>query len=145
MMTHSIPHLKEVGAKACPAIINISSVNGMQSFAGVPTYCASKAAVDMLTKCAALDLAPFGIRCNAVNPGLVITELQKRGGLDDEAYAGLVKRSMEVTHPIFQAYGEPPQGSDAAELVAFLASDKSRFMTGDTVKMDGGRTCLGAR
>ena len=51
----------------------------------------------MLSKCAALDLAPDGIRVNSVNPGLVITELQKRGGLDNEGYAALVERSVEVS------------------------------------------------
>ena len=53
-----------------PSIVNVSSVTGLHSFGGVPAYCASKAAVDMFTKCAAVDLAPFGIRVNAVNPGL---------------------------------------------------------------------------
>ena len=50
----------------------------------------------MLARCAAVDLAPWGIRCNNVNPGLVRTELQKRGGLSDEQYDALVKRSTEV-------------------------------------------------
>ena len=145
LQVHSIPHLKEAGADANPSIINISSVNGLQSFAGVPTYCAAKAAVDMMTKCAALDLAPFGIRANAVNPGLVLTELQKRGGLNEEQYANLVKRSLEVTHPLFQSRGRAPEPSEVADLIAFLASDKALFLTGDSIKIDGGRTCVGAR
>lgn len=145
MMVHSIPHLKKAGAEANPSIINVSSVNGLQSFGGVPTYCAAKAAVDMMSRCAAVDLAPFGIRCNAVNPGLVMTELQKRGGLDDKAYNALVRRSLEVTHPLFQARGRAPEPSEVADLIAFLVSDKALFITGDTIKLDGGRACVGAR
>ena len=57
MMTEAIPHLKEAGIKAGASIVNISSVNGKQSFGGTATYCASKAAVDMFTRCAAVDLA----------------------------------------------------------------------------------------
>jgi len=145
LMVHAIPHMKAAGAEANPSIVNVSSVNGLQSFGGTPTYCASKAAVDMMSKCAAVDLAPFGIRCNSVNPGLVLTELQKRGGLNDDEYAALVKRSLEVTHPLFQARGRAPKAEEVAELIAFLASDKALFITGDSVKIDGGRTCVGAR
>ena len=96
MMEHSIPHLKERSADGSCSIVNISSVNGLQSFGGVATYCAAKAAVDMLTKCAALDLAPFGIRANAVNPGLVLTELQKRGGLNAAQYAALALHKVDL-------------------------------------------------
>jgi NAD(P)-dependent dehydrogenase (short-subunit alcohol dehydrogenase family) len=145
LMVHATPHLKAAGADAGPAIVNVSSVNGLQSFGGVATYCASKAAVDMLTRCAAVDLAPAGVRVNAVNPGLVLTELQKRGGLSDEAYAGLVKRSVEVTHPLGQALGRVAHPGEVAELIAFLASDAAAFITGDSVKIDGGRGCVGAR
>ena len=54
------------------AIVNVSSVTGTRSFPGVLAYCVSKAGVDQLTRCAALELAPKGIRVNAVNPGVVI-------------------------------------------------------------------------
>lgn len=146
MMEHSIPHLKAAGKQGLgPSIVNVSSVNSMQSFAGVATYCASKAAVDMLTKCAALDLAGDGIRVNAVNPGVVRTELQKRGGLSEEAYEGLKKRSIEVTHPLYAALGRLPEPEDVADLIEFLVSERAKFITGDCVKIDGGRTCIGAR
>jgi len=145
MMVESVPHLKAAGVDAGPSIVNVSSVNGLQSFGGVATYCASKAAVDMLTRCAAVDLAPFGVRCNAVNPGLVLTELQKRGGLDEKAYEAFVKRGVEVTHPLGAALGRPALPEEVADLIAFLASDKALFITGDCVKIDGGRACMGAR
>eukprot|EP00931_Biecheleriopsis_adriatica_P055192 TRINITY_DN32578_c0_g1_i1.p1 TRINITY_DN32578_c0_g1~~TRINITY_DN32578_c0_g1_i1.p1 ORF type:complete len:265 (+),score=50.25 TRINITY_DN32578_c0_g1_i1:57-851(+) len=145
LMVHAIPHLKAAGPAAGPSIVNVSSVNGLQSFGGTTTYCASKAALDMLTRCAAVDLGPYGVRVNAVNPGVVITELQKRGGMNDEQYAALVKRSIEVTHPLGQALGRVAESDEVANLIAFLASDRAAFITGDSVKIDGGRTCVGAR
>jgi len=99
----------------------------------------------MLTKCAALDLAPYKIRVNSVNPGVVVTELQRRSGLDDDAYGKFLERSMNVTHPLATPRQELPQPKDVAELICFLASDKSKWITGDNIKIDGGRACLGAR
>jgi len=59
-------------------------------FPGVLSYCMSKGAVDQLTRCVALDLAPFGVRCNAVNPGVIVTSLHKTAGMDPEAYQKFV-------------------------------------------------------
>lgn len=143
MMQHAIPHLKESGEGS--SVVNISSVNGLQSFGGVASYCASKAAVDMLTRCAAVDLAPFKIRVNAVNPGVVVTNLQKAGGMPEEAYSGFLERSKTVTHPLAQNRDELCQPEDVANIIIFLLSEKSRWITGDNIKIDGGRACLGAR
>lgn len=80
IITAAVPHLKEHSPSqgvAPSSIVNISSVNGKQSFAGCATYCMSKAALDQLTRCASVDLAPDGIRVNAVNPGVVETNLQR--------------------------------------------------------------------
>lgn len=78
IMVHSIPYL--IQQRECsPSIINVSSVNGKQAFAGCVTYCMSKAAIDQLTRCASVDLAKHGIRVNAVNPGVIETNLQKVG------------------------------------------------------------------
>jgi NAD(P)-dependent dehydrogenase (short-subunit alcohol dehydrogenase family) len=74
----AVPHL----VKTQGSIVNVSSVNGTSSFSGVLAYCLSKSAVDQLTKCTALELAPKKVRVNSVNPGVVLTELQKRGGTD---------------------------------------------------------------
>ena len=60
-----VPHLKESNDSS---IVNVSSVNGIQSFGGCMSYCASKAACDMIMRCASVDLAPYGIRVNNVNP-----------------------------------------------------------------------------
>jgi NAD(P)-dependent dehydrogenase (short-subunit alcohol dehydrogenase family) len=140
-MHNAIPYLKKA-AEGKAAIVNVSSVNGQQSFGGVASYCASKAAVDMLTKCAAVDLAKFKIRVNAVNPGVVVTELQKRGGLDDAAYAAFIERSTTVTHPL----GRVAEPEEIAEAILFLCTaEKSGFITGACLPIDGGRSCLGAR
>ena len=60
-------------------------------------YCVSKAALDQFTRCVALELAPKGVRVNAVSPGVIITELQKRGGLSEEAYANVCAKCVIVT------------------------------------------------
>ena len=64
------------------AVVNVSSVAGLRAFPGIASYAVSKAAVDQLTRVAALDLAPHGVRVNAVNPGVVVTNLHRRGGMD---------------------------------------------------------------
>ncbi|MBX3283681.1 MAG: glucose 1-dehydrogenase [Acidobacteria bacterium] len=120
------------------AIVNVSSVTGTRAFPGVLAYCVSKAAVDQLTRCAALDLASKGVRVNAVNPGVVVTNLHKRGGMDDAAYEKFLERTKE-THPL----GRAGNADEIAELIYFLASDKAGWITGATYAIDGGRaeTC----
>src|SRR6267143_3763451 len=80
-------------------IVNISSVTGLRSFPGVLAYCVSKAALDQLTRCAALELASKNVRVNAVNPGVVVTEIHKRGGMNKKDYAAFLEHS-KTTHPL---------------------------------------------
>jgi NAD(P)-dependent dehydrogenase (short-subunit alcohol dehydrogenase family) len=121
------------------AVVNVSSVNGLRSFAGVLAYCVSKAGVDHLTRCAALEMAPLGVRVNGVNPGVTITNLHRRGGMNEEQYGKFLERSKE-THPL----GRPGQPDEVASLILYLASDRAAWMTGETIPIDGGRhlTCL---
>ena len=121
------------------AVVNVSSVAGLRAFPGLASYCVSKAAVDQLTRCAALDLAPKGVRVNAVNPGVVVTNLHRRGGMDPGRYADFLERS-KTTHPL----GRPGTPEEIADLIAFLASSESGWITGETIAIDGGRhlTCL---
>ncbi len=121
-------------------VVNVSSVTGTRAFPGVLAYCVSKAAVDQLTRCLALELAADGVRINAVNPGVVRTELHTAGGMDRETYDGFLERSKE-THPLGRI-GEP---EEVAELIAFLASPRSSWITGETVAIDGGRAQTCAR
>jgi NAD(P)-dependent dehydrogenase (short-subunit alcohol dehydrogenase family) len=85
-----------------------------------------------------LELAPKGIRVNAVNPGVVVTNLHRRGGMEDEAYQAFLENARN-THPI----GRPGQASEVADLIFYLASDKAGWITGVTYEIDGGRgqTC----
>ena len=121
-------------------IVNVSSVTGLRSFPGVLAYCVSKAAVDQLTRCAALELAARGVRVNAVNPGVVVTEIHKRGGMNAEAYAAFLEHSKS-THPI----GRTGRPEEIASLVLFLASDEAGWITGGTYSIDGGRALTCAR
>jgi NAD(P)-dependent dehydrogenase (short-subunit alcohol dehydrogenase family) len=122
------------------SIVNVSSVTGLRAFPGVLAYCVSKAAIDQLTRCAALELAPKGIRVNAVNPGVVVSNLHRRGGMDEENYAVFLERSRG-THPL----GRPGQAEEIAELCFFLASPGAAWITGETVSIDGGRHLTCAR
>jgi NAD(P)-dependent dehydrogenase (short-subunit alcohol dehydrogenase family) len=122
------------------SIVNVSSVNGLRSFPGVLAYCVSKAGVDHLTRCAALEMAKLGVRVNAVNPGVTVTNLHRRSGMGDEQYAAFLERSKE-THPL----GRPGQADEVAALILFLASDRAGWMTGETIPIDGGRHLTCAR
>ena len=122
------------------AVVNVSSVTGLRAFPGVLAYCASKAAVDQLTRCAALDLAPRGVRVNAVNPGVVVSNLHRRGGMSEEAYAAFLEHS-KATHPL----GRPGEAAEIAELIFFLASHQAAWITGETISIDGGRHLTCAR
>lgn len=121
-------------------IVNISSVTGLRAFPGVLAYCVSKAALDQLTRCAALELASKNVRVNAVNPGVVVTEIHKRGGMSEEAYAAFLEHSKQ-THPLGRV-GKP---EEIATLVLFLASEQASWITGATYSIDGGRAQTCAR
>lgn len=121
-------------------IVNVSSVTGLRSFPGVLAYCVSKSALDQLTRCAALELAAKGVRVNAVNPGVVVTEIHKRGGMNAEAYAAFLEHS-KTTHPL----GRTGRPEEIAALVLFLASAEASWITGATYSIDGGRALTCAR
>jgi len=121
------------------SVVNVSSVAGPRAFPGVAAYCVSKAAVDQLTRVAALDFAPKGVRVNAVNPGVVQTNLHRRSGMEEGKYAEFLERS-KTTHPLGRV-GTP---EEIAGVIAFLVSPASGWITGETVAIDGGRhlTCF---
>jgi NAD(P)-dependent dehydrogenase (short-subunit alcohol dehydrogenase family) len=136
LMRAAYPHLKARRG----TVVNVSSVNGRRVFPGLAAYNTSKAAIDQLTRCAAIDWAPHGVRVNAVNPGVTITNLHRRAGLSEEAYAAFLARSKE-THPL----GRPGEASEIAGLILFLASDQAAWITGETIAIDGGRHLTCAR
>ncbi|MFQ5709834.1 MAG: SDR family NAD(P)-dependent oxidoreductase, partial [bacterium] len=107
MIQLALPHLE----KTRGSIINVSSVAGLRAFPNILAYCVSKAGVDQLTRCVAVELAPKGIRVNAVNPGVVVTNLHRRSGMDDEKYAHFLEHS-KTTHPLGRV-GEPQEIAEA--------------------------------
>ena len=119
--------------------MNLSSVAGPRPYLNLLAYCVSKAGVDQLTRCAALDLAPHGVRVNAVNPGVVVTELHTVTQAVPD-YAGFLERS-KTTHPI----GRVGQPEEVAALVLYLLSGEAGWITGATMSIDGGRALASAR
>ncbi|KAK3235863.1 hypothetical protein CYMTET_53966 [Cymbomonas tetramitiformis] len=131
----SVPHL--AATKGC--VINVSSIAAQRPFPNLLPYCVSKAAVDQLTRCCALELASKGIRVNAINPATVVTEFHEKAGMGKEAAAEFYQESASA-HPIGRV-GTP---LDIANMCLFLAStDNAGWITGQTWLMDGGRllTC----
>lgn len=118
-------------------IVNVSSVTGLRSFPGVLAYCMSKSAIDQFTKCVALELAPKGVRVNSVNPGVIVTDIHKRGGMDDQQYE-LFLEKCKTTH----ALGRAGDAQEVANTIAFLASNQASFITGANIPVDGGRHAM---
>jgi 3alpha(or 20beta)-hydroxysteroid dehydrogenase len=119
-MKAAVPHMKAAGG----SIINISSIAGLVGFKNRAAYAAAKWGVQGLTKTSAMDLGPYGIRVNSVHPGSVRTPM---------------------TEGLARGFGQIPLGRDAdtqeiSDLILFLASDESRFMTGASLAVDGGVT-----
>lgn len=132
LMQLAIPYLKQTKGN----IVNVSSVTGPRAFPGVVGYCVSKAAIDQLTRVAALELASCNVRVNSVNPGVIVTEIHKRGGMSEEQYKQFLEHSKE-TH----ALGRPGTTDEVAKAIAFLASeDTASFITGVSLPIDGGRS-----
>ncbi|MFQ5628778.1 MAG: glucose 1-dehydrogenase [bacterium] len=136
LMKLAVPHLEKTKGN----IVNISSVTGLRAFPNILAYCVSKAGVDQLTRSAALDLAPKGVRVNAVNPGVVVTNLHRSSGFSDEKYQDFLAQN-KTTHPLGRV-GTP---EEIAESILFLASEKSGWITGETLSIDGGRHLTCAR
>ena len=136
MSQFAIPFLIET--RGC--IINISSVLGQRPVAGLGPYCAAKAAVEMLTKTAALELAAKHVRVLCIAPTATQTEFHVNAGMTDDEADEYYKACASI-HPL----GRVGKASDMAELVLFLAdSKKAGFMTGAVIPVDGGRLLTSA-
>jgi NAD(P)-dependent dehydrogenase (short-subunit alcohol dehydrogenase family) len=111
------------------SIINIASLNAVQPAEGMGLYCATKAAVDMYSRCAAMELGPHGIRVNSIGPGLVDTPLAAFLNETPIVHAAFVENA-----PL----GRTGTPDDVAGVALFLASDDASWITGDLLKVDGG-------
>jgi len=117
-------------ARATGSIVNISSVAGLKGNAGTIAYTASKFAVRGMTKVAAHELAPFGVRVNSVHPGLIDTAMLRQ--ISDVVPGG--EDAMVQRVPV----GRLATADDVAKLVLYLASDDSAYSTGSEFVVDGG-------
>ena len=117
------------------SVINISPILGKVGMAGAAAYCASKGGVALLTKAAALEWAPLGIRVNSVHPGFIETPMVS-GALAEREDGNEMKVALIAAHPLGR-FGVPKEIGDA---IAFLASDDASFITGAELVVDGGYT-----
>jgi NAD(P)-dependent dehydrogenase (short-subunit alcohol dehydrogenase family) len=135
LMKASIPHMIKGGGGS---IINIASVGGLRCLSGFPAYCSSKAGLIMLTQQAALDYGRYNIRCNAICPGGVKTEMTEKEfgnlgkalGMETDSFFAMISKVLPL-----QRFGQPPE---IGGVCAFLASDDSSFMTGAALVVDAG-------
>lgn len=114
-------------------IVTMSSVNAVMAIASIAPYVASKGGVGQLTKAMSLALADHGIRVNAVGPGSIDTDMLKSVNADAKAMAGVLSRTP------LRRIG---RAEEVADLVLYLSSDQSSYITGQTIYLDGGRLAL---
>jgi NAD(P)-dependent dehydrogenase (short-subunit alcohol dehydrogenase family) len=127
-MKHELRAMQALGGGS---IVNISSTYGHEGARGAAVYAASKHAVEGMTKSAALEAAPFGVRVNAVAPGPIDTGMLTR-------FTGTAERKKALASGVpLGRIGEP---AEIARAVVFLASDKASFVTGQILTADGGKT-----
>jgi 3-oxoacyl-[acyl-carrier protein] reductase len=111
-------------------IINVTSINGLRGKFGQTNYSASKAGIIGYTKAVAKELGAFGVNANAVAPGLIETAMLK----ESDAREKII--DMAMAEMVLKRVGQP---EDLASVIAFLASDKARHITGEVIKVDGGQ------
>ncbi|MGN6306994.1 MAG: SDR family oxidoreductase [Mesorhizobium sp.] len=132
LMEKARPHL----AKNKGAIVNFGSISSRVAQVGRWVYPVSKAAILQLTRNQALDLAPDGIRVNAVSPGWTWSNIMKQLSGDDRAKTDRVAAPFHL----LRRTGDP---SEVGEAVTFLLSDAASFITGTDIRVDGGYTAIG--
>lgn len=115
------------------SVINLSSINAHTGMSNTAVYAASKAAMNSYTKTAATELAPRGIRVNAVNPGPINTPIFGKTGMPQEQLDGFAGALQEKV-PL-KRFGKP---EEVANVAAFLASDEAAYVTGSEYTVDGG-------
>jgi NAD(P)-dependent dehydrogenase (short-subunit alcohol dehydrogenase family) len=122
------------------SIVNLSSALAQRPLVGASVYAATKGAVETFTRAAALELGEFGIRVNAIAPGLTRSDIYITDGLSTPEYEGLLREF--ASKYVLGRHGEPP---DVAELAAYLVSEKAEWITGAVIPVDGGYSNIGFR
>lgn len=130
-------HMRDAGEGG--SIINLTSIGGIQAGGGVMTYRASKAAVTHFTKCAAIELAHWEIRVNAIAPGNIRTAIVRKAATGEdlerlEQFEAKIRQQMRDDRPLKR------EGTveDIAEAALYFATDRSRYVTGTVLPIDGG-------
>lgn len=131
----AVPHLERTKGN----IVNVSSICGMVPVYSSTFYSMSKAALDQFTQCASNEFGQKGIRVNSVNPGLVDTPIFETVGMTGNDRVKFIEEASKI-YPV----GRIGNVSDVARCIAFLASDKSEFITGTLLRVDGGAVSAAA-
>ena len=127
-----VPHMRERGGGS---IINIGSIEGLAANPDHAAYCASKAGIHGMTKALAIDLGSDNIRCNAIAPGWITSDLSNNY-LDSQPDPATARDALHRLHPAGRL-GNP---EDVGNLAVYLSGEKASFLTGEVITLDGGRT-----
>ena len=132
----ALPHLK---SSPYASIVNVASIQGLRGQPNSMAYATAKGAVVNLTRCMAVDFGPLGVRVNAIAPGYIDTRMALMHG-------NLHEHQTEWFQDVFIKHGRlplrrPGKAEDVAGPILFLASDDSRYVTGQVLVVDGGLTC----
>lgn len=128
----AVPHMRERGGGS---IISIGSVEGFSANPGHAAYSATKAGIHGMTRALAVDLGADGIRCTAIAPGWIDSDLSETY-LDTHPDPAAARAALVGIHPV----GRTGRSADVGQLAVFLAGDGAEFLSGETIVLDGGRT-----